>query len=128
MCIRDSLGSVPVEKEAKIFCYDPETEQFLAQATLHLPNDKKALHIGQIKFDTEGRLWAVSGYTLFRLHPETLEQMEQLSFGEYPYNVHQHVWRPTYIRFDQDVYKRQHWKRLRMIKRFPYHSQWKSAF
>lgn len=113
--VHGGLGSVPVEKEAKIFCYDPETEQFLAQATLHLPNDKKALHIGQIKFDTEGRLWAVSGYTLFRLHPETLEQMEQLSFGEYPYNVHQHVWRPTYIRFDQNGYLYTNIKGIKII-------------
>lgn len=102
--VHGGLGSEPTEKEAKIFLYDVSKGIKLKEFSPKIDGIDKALNIGEIKFDENGKLWAVTGYTLFSVDPITEKVNNVLSFGKFDYNLKEHVWKPTHIRFDKNGY------------------------
>ncbi len=94
------LGSKPIENNAKIFVYDPQKHEKLAEFTPHFKNAPHPLYIGGLGFDEKERLWGASGLTLFEFDPTSGEVVRELNFGDYDYPPNVHQWRQTYIRFD----------------------------
>ncbi len=94
------LGSKPIETNAKIFVYDPQKHEKLAEFTPHFKNAPHPLYIGGLGFDEKGRLWGASGLTLFEFDPQSGEVVRELNFGDYDYPPNVHQWRQTYIRLD----------------------------
>lgn len=96
------LSSTPdLTKKAKIFKYNPETNSIVWEFTPELNSVKDPLWIGSVAFDKNGKLWAVSGNTLFCVDVETKKVTDEIQFADYEFSKTQHQWRPVYIRFDE---------------------------
>ncbi len=97
------LSATPDSSQvAKIFKFNPETQELVWSITPSLDSITDPLWIGGIAFDKNGKLWAVSGNTLFSLNTETRQVIDEIKFGNYTFSTTQHQWRPVYIRFDKN--------------------------
>ncbi|MBE7021194.1 MAG: hypothetical protein E7411_07165 [Ruminococcaceae bacterium] len=95
------LSSTPdVSTPAKIFKYNPETNEVVWTFTPELNSISDPLWIGSVAFDKNGKLWAVSGNTLFSMDVDTKEIRAEIRFADYTFSTTSHQWRPIYIRFD----------------------------
>lgn len=96
------LGATPVAEQAKIFVYDLAAKQLTKEFTPKISGVNKPSWIGSVAFDKNGKLWAITGNTLFSVDPETEAVNNVLKFDDYTYSTTSHTWRPLYIRFDED--------------------------
>ena len=87
---------------AKIFKYDPQTKNVVWSVTPELNSIDNPLWIGSVAFDKYGKLWAVSGNTLFSFDIENKKVTDEIKFNDYTFSTTTHQWRPHYIRFDKN--------------------------
>ncbi|ALC88808.1 hypothetical protein AM500_02585 [Bacillus sp. FJAT-18017] len=71
--IRGGLGSEPTEAEAKIFVWDTETEQKIAEFPLRIPGLDKPIFIGDLSVGPDGLIWGASYEFIFAIDPNTYE-------------------------------------------------------
>lgn len=102
--IHGGLGSTATAQQAKMFVYDIEKGEKIKEFTPNIPGLNNPLHIGELKFDKNGKLWAASGYTIFSIDMETEKVSDVKSFGTYDYKRDEHTWKPIRIRFDKKGY------------------------
>ncbi|WP_339296386.1 hypothetical protein MKY82_14350 [Paenibacillus sp. FSL W7-1279] len=71
--IRGGLGSEPTEAEAKIFVWDEETQQKIAEFPLRVPGLDKPIFIGDLSAGPDGLIWGASYEYIFAIDPDTYE-------------------------------------------------------
>lgn len=93
------LGSNPDDKPACVFRYSLLEGKMLNCFVPEIPGIENPTWIGEIELDEEGRVWAVTGNTLFEIDFSGEKVLSHITFAEYTYSRTSHRWRPTYIRF-----------------------------
>ncbi|MEH7226079.1 hypothetical protein V7112_19880 [Bacillus sp. JJ1566] len=71
--IRGGLGSEPTEAEAKIFVWDTENEEKVAEFPLRIPGLDKPIFIGDLSVGPDGLIWGASYEFIFALDPNTFQ-------------------------------------------------------
>lgn len=69
--IRNGLGSEPTEEEAKIFVWDVDKEQKIAEFPLRVPGLTKPIFIGDLAVGPDGLIWGASYEYIFAIDPNT---------------------------------------------------------
>ncbi|WP_255437431.1 carbohydrate binding domain-containing protein [Thalassobacillus sp. CUG 92003] len=83
--INGGLGSTPTAEEAKLFVWDPDTEQKTKEVSLNIEGLNNPEHIGDL---TNGKndeyIWGGSTGYIFALDPETLEVVKSVEVNPDP--------------------------------------------
>ncbi|WP_221569119.1 carbohydrate binding domain-containing protein [Alkalihalobacillus sp. TS-13] len=83
--INGGLGSTPTADEAKLFVWDPETEQKTKEVSLNIDGLDKPEHIGDLKVGkNDDYIWGGSTGYIFALDPETLEVVKSVEVNPNP--------------------------------------------
>ncbi|WP_054958514.1 dockerin type I domain-containing protein [Paenibacillus dakarensis] len=99
--VRGGLGIDSTATEAKMFIWDVEKEQKIAEFTPNIPGAVKApIMISGLTFDASGKLWAAADGILFSIDME--EQKVIDSKVIYPNVTDYGMWRPIHIRVGAD--------------------------
>lgn len=100
------LSTSPVEKEAKIFSFDPEKGEIIKEATVKFPFEHgDILHIGGLLCDSDNNLWAVTSGTVFKFDPDTLEVTDYVNISGINWNRNITVWKPfSLVEKDEFIY------------------------
>ncbi|WP_315906030.1 FIMAH domain-containing protein [Priestia koreensis] len=94
--IYGGLGSDPVEKEAKMFVFDVEKGEKIAEFTPKIPGlDIPLEMIGGLSFGPDGLLWGIIDGTIFAMDPTTYEVVK--SKIVYPTTFSTGKFRPFYL-------------------------------
>ncbi|MFC7677531.1 dockerin type I domain-containing protein [Paenibacillus sp. GCM10028914] len=99
--IRGGLGIDSSATEAKMFIWDVEKEQKIAEFTPEIPGAVKApIMISGLTFDANGKLWAAADGILFSIDMEAQRVID--SKVVYPGVTDYGMWRPIHIRVGSD--------------------------
>ncbi|WP_096272023.1 FIMAH domain-containing protein [Paucisalibacillus globulus] len=83
--ITGGLGSTPTAEEAKLFVFDPETEEKTKEVTLSIDGLDKPAQIGQLKVGlNDDYIWGASKGFVFALDPDTLEVVKSVNIVPNP--------------------------------------------
>ncbi|MBD1379369.1 FIMAH domain-containing protein [Metabacillus arenae] len=84
--IKGGLGSVPTAEQAKLFTWDPITEQKINEKNLEIEGLDKPIHIGDLSAGpNDDYIWGGSTGYVFALNPDTLEVEKSVRVEEKPY-------------------------------------------
>lgn len=94
------LDSTPTASEAKMFVWDPQTEQKIAEFAPVLPDSGAITMISGLTFGPDGLLWAAANGTIFAVDPDTQEvvKSKEIYEGVEGYGM----WRPIHLRWGTD--------------------------
>ncbi|MFD0693251.1 hypothetical protein ACFQZT_04015 [Paenibacillus sp. GCM10027628] len=90
--IRGGLGSEPTEEEAKIFVWDVDKEQKIAEFPLRVPGLTKPIFIGDLAVGPDGLIWGASYEYIFAIDPNTYNVVKSkkiypsLSFSQWAHH------------------------------------------
>jgi hypothetical protein len=94
--IHGGLGSNPVETEAKMFVFDVEKGEKIAEFTPEIPGlDVPIQTIGDFSFGPDGLLWGLIDGTIFAMNPKTYEVVKSKEIYETTFNSSK--FRPYYL-------------------------------
>lgn len=96
------LGAIPHSEAAVVFRYSLKEDKMFDCFVPEIPGIEHPTWIGEIEVDADGRVWAVTGNTLFEIDFSKEKVLSHITFEEYKYSQIKHRWRPTYIRFGND--------------------------
>ncbi|UAL50184.1 WD40 repeat domain-containing protein [Metabacillus dongyingensis] len=96
--VSGGLGVVPSEKEAKLFIFDPSSNQKIYEGT-PLPGEKA---IGALAFDKDGFLWGMSPGKIFKFDPKTKEVLLTKELFPYSWEGVGHYWRGAFLSANAD--------------------------
>ena len=95
------LGCDPVEKDAKVFIFDPAEGRVIHEQVPSIPGLRTQMSvIGALSFGPDGLLWAVSAGAVFAMEPNTLEIVKSKVI--YPDAEILNHWDPMPIRWTKD--------------------------
>ena len=95
------LGKPPVKGPAKLFVWDVNKKQKIAEFVPHIPDmDNDILFIGNIAFGPDGLLWGIIDGTIFAIDPVSYATVKHKRI--YPTEYKHSKWRPLCLRFGQD--------------------------
>ncbi|MFK7691251.1 hypothetical protein [Paenibacillus sp. HJGM_3] len=106
-----SVNPAPLEKEAKVFVFNPDTNQIERSVTPKVPGVTGEVKIiGELSVGPDGLIWGIQdafvnttvGYdaSIFALDPATLEVVKAKKITQSPYSTSKY--RPYYIRWGND--------------------------
>jgi hypothetical protein len=99
--IHGGLGSNPVAEEAKMFVFDVEKGEKIAEFTPEIPGlDVPIQTIGDFSFGPDGLLWGLIDGTIFAMDPETYEVVKSKEIYETVFNSSK--FRPYYVQWGPD--------------------------
>jgi hypothetical protein len=99
--IYGGFGSNPVETEAKMFVFDVEKGEKIAEFKPDIPGlDSPTLTIGDFSFGPDGLLWGLIEGTIFAMNPETYEVVKSKEIYDTAYNSSK--LRPYYLKWGPD--------------------------
>ncbi|WP_053367762.1 hypothetical protein [Bacillus sp. FJAT-27245] len=100
--IYGGLGHDPVAPEAKMFVWDVEKGEKIAEFTPEIPGleDTPFQNIGGFSFGPDGLLWGIIDGTIFAMDPETYEVVKSKEIYETTFLSSK--WRPFYLEWGPD--------------------------
>ncbi|OCA87751.1 hypothetical protein A8F94_07840 [Bacillus sp. FJAT-27225] len=100
--IYGGLGIDPVAEEAKMFVFDVEKGEKIAEFTPEIPGleDTPFQNIGELSFGPDGLLWGIIDGTIFAMDPETYEVVKSKEIYETTFLSSK--WRPFYLVWGPD--------------------------
>lgn len=100
--IYGGLGIDPVAEEAKMFVFDVEKGEKIAEFTPEIPGleDTPLQNIGELSFGPDGLLWGIIDGTIFAMDPETYEVVKSKEVYETTFLSSK--WRPFYLEWGPD--------------------------
>ncbi|CEG28590.1 hypothetical protein [Bacillus sp. B-jedd] len=100
--IYGGLGLEPIAQEAKMFVFDVEKGETIAEFTPEIPGleDTPFQNIGGFTFGPDGLLWGIIDGTIFAMNPETYEVVKSKEIYETTFLSSK--WRPFYLEWGPD--------------------------